>query len=557
MKVLRPLTTLRALVGVRKRPVRVLTVASQISTTARVAHGQTPFTIERSGVDWVEQSDPGLALLAAAVGWWDAREYVSGGTLPNAGAGGSSLDAQIGSTSGSDSNDPRTLTHSGANYLWLPGSNNNRIWLRSPKVAATYTVTYLDDSTASGAHTFDVDCRMFIQNAGNLASVTVYDAEDEPIWTWVADEWESGDSLTQLPARIVGTPNLMTNPGFEDADVYSWSSAGYNAATSSAISSEQAHSGTYSRKIVLPGSTNWEGSGIATNMRGYEPLATHTVTAWVYRESGSGPIALTFGMESGAYTRNTVTATAPAGEWEQITVSGSADSGGGMFIGFHNTVAGGAVTFFVDDITITQDAPARTAEVWRDTAGAKATFVVAPTLLLGTDDFMVVAHDALLDFGPGQDFTVLVAGRQWASLANGDFAGVGKRQSHYTGLGWSLTPGGGGGVGTAAFQIGDGTTNDIAQGVSTPGTEGEAFTIAGVRDTGEGTIAAYRNGVSVASNADGTNGDLRNSLDFIIGRVTDPWYAWDIEMFLVAVWDRVLTAEELADVHASVEAVWT
>ena len=58
--------------------------------------------------------------------WVDATlSAVSGGKLLNIGTGGTALDAQFGSTTGVDTNDPTLLVHSGTNYLYLPGVAGN------------------------------------------------------------------------------------------------------------------------------------------------------------------------------------------------------------------------------------------------------------------------------------------------------------------------------------------------------------------------------------------------------------------------------------------------
>lgn len=68
--------------------------------------------------------DPAEALLAGAVGWWEARGFVSGQTVANKGTGGSALDLTRGSSGSSDSNDPTFLAHGGATYLNMTGAND-------------------------------------------------------------------------------------------------------------------------------------------------------------------------------------------------------------------------------------------------------------------------------------------------------------------------------------------------------------------------------------------------------------------------------------------------
>ena len=66
--------------------------------------------------------EPAEALLKTATGYWDVANYTSGSqTLPNRGTGGSALDAQLGSTSSVDSNDPQYLAYSAStgSYVYL------------------------------------------------------------------------------------------------------------------------------------------------------------------------------------------------------------------------------------------------------------------------------------------------------------------------------------------------------------------------------------------------------------------------------------------------------
>lgn len=68
-----------------------------------------------------------VELLQRANVWIDAKDITTGDeqTLPNRGTDGGT--ATIGSTTGSDTNDPVLLPHSGEHYIWMPGSAGNRV----------------------------------------------------------------------------------------------------------------------------------------------------------------------------------------------------------------------------------------------------------------------------------------------------------------------------------------------------------------------------------------------------------------------------------------------
>lgn len=57
--------------------------------------------------------------------------------VTNLGTGGAALDAQSGSTSGADTNDPKFLAHDGTNYVYLPGGSNS-VGCTAPASAASY-----------------------------------------------------------------------------------------------------------------------------------------------------------------------------------------------------------------------------------------------------------------------------------------------------------------------------------------------------------------------------------------------------------------------------------
>ena len=57
----------------------------------------------------------------------------------------------------------------------------------------------------------------------------------------------------------------------------------------------------------------------------------------------------------------------------------------------------------------------QTVTINRSTSGRKAVAVTHPLWLFGTDDYMEVADNDLIDFGASDSFTVLAVVRQWAT----------------------------------------------------------------------------------------------------------------------------------------------
>ncbi len=84
----------------------------------------------------------GEDVLNDAVLWLDASRSVAGeNTMVNYGKGGSALNAQYGSTGGTDTNDPLLLTHTGTNYLYLPGLAGNSVSCTAPGTATSFAAT--------------------------------------------------------------------------------------------------------------------------------------------------------------------------------------------------------------------------------------------------------------------------------------------------------------------------------------------------------------------------------------------------------------------------------
>jgi len=93
-----------------------------------------------------------------------ARNYSgSGDWLDESGNG---HDAQFGSAAGADTNDPLFLPLNGDKYLWLPGVAGNNLTIPglSVSTAYDYTVTYEDDTTATGEETTDGSGNLVLGN---------------------------------------------------------------------------------------------------------------------------------------------------------------------------------------------------------------------------------------------------------------------------------------------------------------------------------------------------------------------------------------------------------
>lgn len=124
----------------------------------------------------------GAELLLTDAAWFiDAWEHTGVDTITNLGTSGSALNAQSGSTSGSDSNDPLWLEYTSTNYVYLPGIAGNSLTATAPSGTDNYLATKTDNTTttaaaAPGAFTFTTVGSwksIALRNSSNVVLTTV------------------------------------------------------------------------------------------------------------------------------------------------------------------------------------------------------------------------------------------------------------------------------------------------------------------------------------------------------------------------------------------------
>jgi hypothetical protein len=264
--------------------------------------------------------------------------------------------------------------------------------------------------------------------------------------------------------------------------------------------------------VYLPGSAS---NTIACTA----PVGTASFAAY---PTGGGT-ATTGAAVAGAFTLQTT------GSWTRVDIL---DAGAAVIASF--VAANSTSTGYTDAFAV----------VWtinRSTAGRKSSLVIRNKWLFGTDDYMEVPNDALLNMDASQSFTVVAVVRQWATPA----VGGGILGKYGTGLpGYDLTF-------VAANKmraiLRDGTVNTDMASLGPTLTLGLISTVSMKRDTGADTWAAAINGTEY-SMTDVTTGTLSNSNPFTIGR-RDPSTYTDIELLAVAVCRRALTATEIASIN--------
>jgi hypothetical protein len=336
----------------------------------------------------------------------------------------------------------------------------------------------------------------------------------------------------QLSGGTVLVPDALTPAPGEQLlkQAVWWIDAAHSASTAAAatnlgwggtaLNAAQATAGNQPVKLDYAGTPYVYLPGIAGNS--VSCTAPAAATSYAAYPLGGG--AATTGAATGgaAFTFQT------AGSWIKVDLLTAASVVCASFL-----INAGSQTAYTDGLGVAW-------AVNRSTAGRKAVCVVAPCWLFGTDDYMEVADNDLLDFGASDSFTVVAAVRQWGSGLSRPAVG----KSATTGatiLGYCLRL-----EVTAAplLLAGDGTRIIVS---APTGTLGQAGTIAGVRNVASDTLTAYLNAVAGTPVADTSTGTLANSSTLRVG-ADGAGAATDMEFVAAAVFRRALTATEVATV---------
>jgi hypothetical protein len=285
----------------------------------------------------------------------------------NLGTGGSALNAQNGSASGADTNDALWLAAESSPYIYLPGANGN--YLSIP------------DSSA-------------LDITGDL-ELRVWCALDD--WTPAATQVliakrETNQIAYQLAVNTTGNLVLL------------WSTAGATGISATSTAAVGVADGT-ARWVRATLDVDNGASGYSvqffTGSDGtvWTQLGTTVTVAGV-----TSVFASTASVNIGG--RNSGAAEPAAGKFYRAQIRNGI---GGTVVCDVNTsvlTSGGATTF------TEQSSNAATVTINRATSGRKSVAVVGGSVwLFGTDDYMQIADNALVDFSDTQSFTVLAITR--------------------------------------------------------------------------------------------------------------------------------------------------
>ena len=443
-----------------------------------------------------------------AVLWLDTARSVAGETtMVNYGKGGSALNATYGSSAGADTNDPLLLTHSGTNYLYLPGVAGN--YASTPDAAAL-------DITGDMEVVMRMSC---------------------PDWSPTA----TGQIICKDNASAGGRSwglDLLNNGGLRWVASAGGTAINVNVATSTFPGSTVLlNGGVYWLKVTFDVDNGASGNDVRFWYAADQPTEP---TSWTQ----IGTTQTTAGVTSIANTATAVVLgdrTVSASPLQTSIYRAIVRNGIGGTTVFDADFTTGITSGGQTSFTCTTG---QTVTINRATSGRKSVAVVRNVLLFGTDDYLEIADNDLLDFGASDSFTVMVSWREHATVPS--FARyVSKMQT--ASPGWEFLHNSTI-SGRSYITITDGAATTDTSGRAGTYTQGSANTVVAVRNTAADTLLHYNNGVAAGSAAtDTTTGTLANSATVRIGRASGAGanYA-DMELISVAVWRRALTTNEIA-----------
>ena len=183
----------------------------------------------------------------------------------------------------------------------------------------------------------------------------------------------------------------------------------------------------------------------------------------------------------------------------------------------------------------------RTWTVNRASSGRKTAVVTRPIWLFGTDDYLEVADNDLLDFAANESYTLVVVARVFGTYTNNAYAA--KKVSNGVTAGYALHYESGGA--TLFHSPSDGTLYPFV-GTARPASGALAAVVA-VRDVSADQNIVYVNGAT-ASVTDTTTATLANAQPFRVSGWGAGGGPLDMELLAVGIFRRALSATEIAQI---------
>lgn len=471
-------------------------LATTASTNANNITMVQQYTATESVLKNISSRIPaGEQLLKQAVYWIDAAQSDnSDQVLDNQGWGGTTITTQLGSTASADSNDPKFLDFDGTNYVYLPGVASN--FLSTPDATALDIVG-------------DIDLRVQV----------------------AMDDWTPSSNMVLL-SKYLSPSNqsfrfFQLSSGFLQLITYA---DGVTARSSTATVTTGVTDGAVKWvRATLDVDNGAVGSDVKffTSNDGitWTQLGA-TVTTALTTSIYSGTAQVEIGSNDGG-------SSALAGKVYRAQILNGID--GTKVLDVDTSVIGSGSATSFSALT------GQTVTINRSTSGKKTAIVTAPAWLFGTDDYMEVADNALLDFSATESLTLLYIGRQFATPAS---FGMFIEKIASGGAGYTIS-----GASTNFYPdlaLRDGTTT-LNPTITTPTwSAGTLFTVGMLVDRSTQTLGYAVNGTLSSTASTSAVGSLANANVLTINkRSISSSFFNDSEMYAVAIFRRVLTAAEL------------
>ena len=406
----------------------------------------------------------------------------------------------INATSGADTNDPLLLTHTGTNYLYIPDTGNADYASIPAAASGPLDITgdidliakvALDDWTPTnqkaiitrGAASGTAAWRLYVNNTGYLQI------------SWV-DSGAAAQSLISDAAPSVANGAVKWIRGTLDLD------NGAGDCVARFYTSDDGSSWTQLGTDRTLGATSTMRTGTAGQVRlgsywsGTNPCIGGKLYRAIIKSGIDGTIAL-----DADFTANT----------NQSSFTESSSN-------------------------------AATVTINRATSGRKSVMVTRPVWLFGTDDYMEVADNDLLDPAAADSFSVVAVLRRWGDgYASGAGIIVGKQSAGGSTTGWRL-----GFDTTDVFAFSDGAVQSYQ--TQTKEAAGTLHLLGGVKDEAGDTVGVSK-GSTITTATDITTGSMNSSTVMQIGRYANATSFYvDAELVAVAVFRTALSSSDLADI---------
>lgn len=414
----------------------------------------------------------------------------------------------INTTSGVDTNDPFFGYHTGENYLYLPGLANN-------------TASTPDSSALDIAGDIDIQIRLAADDwtpSANLTIVSKYNNDS------------AGNYSFAVSHLSTGVLRIAVSPTGASADAVVCDST----ANLSSLTDGQPY-WIRATMDVNDGSGN-RVAKFYTSLDGETPTWTQlgsTVTTVGATSIGNSVATLRIG--SG---RNGDTGMYP-GKYYRVIIKDGYDGAG-------SAVFDADFTTNTNQNSFTESSSnAATVTINRATSGRKAMMVTRPVWLFGTDDYMEVPDNGLLEIN-ANDFTVVAVVRPHTNLvSNARF--VSKRTTAAGNYGWELLNAVS--IGLQIYGLYDTSTGDTGT-ASADFTlvTGTAVSVGFVVNDAAGTLNTFKGSTFAANRTLPTNRDARNTSPLSIGRFEGGSTYFDGELFAVAIFRSALDSTALGQI---------